>query len=95
VGDIDFKVISPAENSNKFQKTRLWKENSVEDVVIFRPTAQSTLVMNNKELSKICYLVILGACRVAVANTTLEILIKFTKISTPSCFLKIFQENFK
>jgi hypothetical protein len=27
VGDIDFKVISAAENSNKFQKTRLWKEN--------------------------------------------------------------------
>jgi hypothetical protein len=95
VGDIDFKVICPAENSNKFQKTRLWKENSVEDVVTFRPTAQSTLVMNNKELSKICYLVILGACRVAVANTTLEILIKFTKISTSSCFLKNFQKNFK
>jgi hypothetical protein len=33
VGDIDFKVISAAENSNKFQKTRFWKEKSVEDVV--------------------------------------------------------------
>jgi len=26
VGDIDFEVISTAENSNKFQKTRFWKE---------------------------------------------------------------------
>jgi hypothetical protein len=26
VGDIDFKVISMAENSNKFQKTRFWKQ---------------------------------------------------------------------
>jgi len=33
VGDIDFEVISAAENSNKFQKTRFWKEKSVEDVV--------------------------------------------------------------
>jgi hypothetical protein len=31
VGDIDFEVISAAENSNKFQKTRFWKEKSVED----------------------------------------------------------------
>ncbi len=26
MGDIDLKVISAAENSNKFQKTRFWKE---------------------------------------------------------------------
>jgi hypothetical protein len=26
VGDIDFEVVSTAENSNKFQKTRFWKE---------------------------------------------------------------------
>jgi hypothetical protein len=32
VGDIDFQVISAAENSNKFQKTRLWKENSVDNM---------------------------------------------------------------
>jgi hypothetical protein len=25
VGDIDFKVISTAENSNKFQKTKFWR----------------------------------------------------------------------
>jgi hypothetical protein len=31
VGDIDFKVISTPENSNKFQKSRFWKEKSVED----------------------------------------------------------------
>jgi len=30
VGDIDFEVISAAENSNKFQKARFWKEKSVE-----------------------------------------------------------------
>jgi hypothetical protein len=33
VGDIDFKVIFAIENSNKFQKTRFWKEKSVEDIV--------------------------------------------------------------
>jgi hypothetical protein len=44
VGDIDFKVISAAENSNKFQKTRFWKEKSVENVVTLGPTAQATLV---------------------------------------------------
>jgi hypothetical protein len=33
VGDIHFKVISATENSNKFQKTRFWKEKSVENVV--------------------------------------------------------------
>jgi hypothetical protein len=44
VGDIDFKVISAAENSNKFRKTRFWKEKSVEEVVTLGPTAQATLV---------------------------------------------------
>jgi hypothetical protein len=29
-------VISAAENSNKFQKTKFWKENSVEDVVTLK-----------------------------------------------------------
>jgi hypothetical protein len=33
VGDIDFLVISAAENSNTFQKTRFWKEKSVENIV--------------------------------------------------------------
>jgi hypothetical protein len=36
VGDIDFEVISAAENSNKFQKTRLWKEKSVENVAALK-----------------------------------------------------------
>jgi hypothetical protein len=44
VGDIDFKVISAAENSNKFQKTRFWKEKSVEDMIPLGPTAQATIV---------------------------------------------------
>ncbi len=39
MGDIDFKVISAAENSNKFPKTKFWKEKSVEDVVTLGPTA--------------------------------------------------------
>jgi hypothetical protein len=33
VGDIDFKVIPVTENSNKFQKTRFWKEKSLENAV--------------------------------------------------------------
>ncbi len=33
MGDIDFKAISAAENSNKFQKTRFWNEKSFENVV--------------------------------------------------------------
>ncbi len=45
MGDIDFRVISAAENSNKFQKPRFWKEKSVEDVVTLGPRAQATLVM--------------------------------------------------
>ncbi len=47
MGGIDFKVISATENSNKFQKTRLWKENSVEDMVTCGPTAQATIVIRN------------------------------------------------
>jgi hypothetical protein len=35
---------STTENSNKFPKTRFWKEKSVEDVVQLGPTAQATLV---------------------------------------------------
>jgi hypothetical protein len=47
VGYIDFEVISATENSNKFQKTRFWKEKSVEDVVTLEPmAAHATLVYN-------------------------------------------------
>jgi hypothetical protein len=49
VGDIDLKVISATENSNEFQKTRFWKEKSVEDVVTLGPTAQATLVYIKKQ----------------------------------------------
>jgi len=45
-GDIDFEVISAAEDSNKFQKTRFWKEKSFEYVVTLGPMAQVTLVHN-------------------------------------------------
>jgi hypothetical protein len=53
--DIDFKVISAAENSNKFQKNRFWKEKSVEDVVTVGPTAQATLInkYNNSVIGSI------------------------------------------
>jgi hypothetical protein len=46
MGDIDFLGISATENSNKFQKTKFWKEKSVEDMDEFAlgPTAQVTLV---------------------------------------------------
>jgi hypothetical protein len=37
-------MISVAENSNKFQKTRFWTEKSVEDVITLGPMAQATLV---------------------------------------------------
>ncbi len=30
-GDIDLKLIFVVENPNKFQKTKVWKEKSVED----------------------------------------------------------------
>ncbi len=43
---IDLKVISATENSNKFQKTRFWKEKSVEDVVTLGSMAQVTLIIN-------------------------------------------------
>jgi hypothetical protein len=32
-------MISATENSNKFQKTRFWKEKSVEDMITLEPTA--------------------------------------------------------
>jgi hypothetical protein len=44
VGDIDFKVISATENSNKFIITRFWKEKSVEYIVTLGSMAQATLV---------------------------------------------------
>jgi len=37
-------VNSGAESSNKFQKTRFRKEKSVEEVVVYGPPAQATLV---------------------------------------------------
>jgi hypothetical protein len=39
VGDIDLKTIFALENSNKFQKTKFWKEKSIEDVVKLGPMA--------------------------------------------------------
>jgi hypothetical protein len=45
MGDIDLKVIFAAENSNKFPKTRFWKEKSVEDMVTLGPTTQAMVVM--------------------------------------------------
>ncbi len=44
--DIDFEVIFAYENSNKFQRIKFWKEESVEDMVTLGPTAQATLVKN-------------------------------------------------
>jgi hypothetical protein len=36
-------MISAAKNSNEFQKTRFWKEKSVEDMVTLGPMTQATL----------------------------------------------------
>ncbi len=44
MGNNDLKVIFATENSNKFQKTRFWKEKSIEDVVTLGPMAQVALV---------------------------------------------------
>ncbi len=44
-------MISTAENSNKFQKTRFWKEKSVEGVVTLGPTAKATLVYTTSRKS--------------------------------------------
>jgi len=43
-------VISAAENSNKFKKTRFWKEKSVENVITLGPMAQSTIVYHEPKL---------------------------------------------
>jgi len=56
VGDIDLKVISCTENSNKFQKTRFWKEKSDKDMVTLGPTAQATLV-ELKQVEKLHYII--------------------------------------
>jgi hypothetical protein len=45
VEDIDFKVNSATKSSNKFQKTRFWKEKSVEDMVTLPSTTQATVVL--------------------------------------------------
>jgi len=39
-------MIFVAENSNKFQKTKFWKEKSVENVITLGPPANATLVAN-------------------------------------------------
>jgi len=38
-------MISAVENSNKFQRTRFWKEKSVEDEFTLGPTTQATLIL--------------------------------------------------
>ncbi len=45
-------MISAAENSNKFQKTRFWKEKSVEDMVKLGPMAQATLVYKTNKQTR-------------------------------------------
>jgi hypothetical protein len=44
VGEIDLKMIFAPENSNKFQKTRSWKEKLVEDAVTLGPIAHAILI---------------------------------------------------
>jgi hypothetical protein len=52
VGVIDVEVIYATENSNKFQKTRFWKEKSVEDVGALWSTAHRPLVYIKSILMK-------------------------------------------
>jgi hypothetical protein len=52
-------MISTTKNSNKFQKTRLWKGKSVEDMVTLWPTTHVKPVYYNEEAvvfskSKLC-----------------------------------------
>jgi hypothetical protein len=37
-------MIYTIQNSNKFQKTKFWKEKSVEDAITLGPMAHATLV---------------------------------------------------
>jgi hypothetical protein len=47
-------MIFATKNSNKFQKTRFWKEKSVEDVVTLGPIAQATLfVIDSRDISHV------------------------------------------
>ncbi len=48
MGNIHFKVIYAAENSNKFQKTRFLREKSLGDVVTVGPMAHATLISFTK-----------------------------------------------
>ncbi len=48
MGDIDFKVISFTENSNKFPKTRFWKEKSLENVVTLEGLAFNSYLVVQK-----------------------------------------------
>ncbi len=44
MGHINLKVISAANNSNKFEKPKFWKEKSVENEFTLGPMAHATLV---------------------------------------------------
>jgi DNA replication protein DnaC len=48
--DIDFEVISAAENLNKFQNTRFWKEKSVEDVVTLGQYGTGHTIVSNQKI---------------------------------------------
>ncbi len=53
MGDINFSVISAAEISNKFQKTRFWKAKSVESVVTLEGLPfNSSMIFSNIWLFK-------------------------------------------
>jgi hypothetical protein len=44
-------MICVVENSNKFQKTKFWKEKSVQDMITFGPIAKATLVLTMSNTS--------------------------------------------
>jgi len=70
-----------AENSNKFPKTRFWKEKSVEDVVTLGPTAQATLVVMEPTIVTNCHEIH------PIAKTSLDpILCSFQNLVFPNVF---------
>jgi hypothetical protein len=44
-------MIFVVENSNKFQKTKFWKEKSVEDMITLGPIAEATLELTMSNIS--------------------------------------------
>jgi hypothetical protein len=58
-----FKIKSAGKNSNKFQKTRFWKEISVEDVITLGPMAQAPLVLVHIHINTLSSITLIYICQ--------------------------------